>query len=56
MVNQNFEKFNEIQQKHKSQYLGDGKQKVDTDVLQSNKNSGTSVGAQGRQISSKNNK
>lgn len=52
MVNQNFDKFNEIQQKHKSVYLGSTKQEVkDSDVLQTNKNRGTSVGAEGREQS-----
>jgi hypothetical protein len=51
MVNQNFDKFNEVQQKHKSVYLGGSKsQKQGSDVLETNKNHGISVGAEGRKI------
>ena len=57
MVNQDFDKFNEVQQKHKSAYLGGSKsQKEGSDVLESNKNHGISVGAAGRAISSNDNK
>ncbi|MCT8136581.1 hypothetical protein H1D32_01700 [Anaerobacillus sp. CMMVII] len=54
MVNQDFEKFKEVSEKHKSVYLGGEKaRKVDKDVLQSNENHGTSVGAEGRDVKQK---
>ncbi|WP_161568382.1 hypothetical protein [Anaerobacillus alkaliphilus] len=56
MVNQNFEKFKEVQEKHKSVYLGGDKQNKKDDVLQSNENHGISVGAEGRKIGRSKNK
>jgi hypothetical protein len=54
MVNQNFDKFNEVQQKHKSAYLGGStSSKKETDVLGTNKNHGISAGAEGREIKQK---
>lgn len=54
MVNQDFEKFNKIQQKHKSPHLGGAQSKEershDTD---GNANSGISAGAEGREITSR---
>lgn len=48
MVNQNFDKFNEVQQKHKSTYLGGEKPREKK--LTNNNNKGISVGAEGREI------
>lgn len=57
MVNQDFEKFNEVQQKHKSVYLGGSKsQKEGSDVLGTNQNHGISAGAEGRNVGAKNKK
>jgi hypothetical protein len=57
MVNQDFEKFNDVQQKHKSVYLGGSKsQKEGTDVLGTNQDHGISAGAEGRDIGAKKNK
>ncbi len=48
MVNQNFDKFNEVQQKHKSEYLGG--EKRDRNKLTNNKNTGINAGAEGRKV------
>jgi hypothetical protein len=56
MVNQNFDEFVKVAEKHKSTYLGGSKSKnVGSDVLENNKNHGTSVGAEGRNITKKSN-
>ncbi len=54
MVNQDFEKFKKVQEKHKSVYLGGDKQQNNPDdVLQSNENHGISPGAEGRNLERK---
>lgn len=53
MVNLNFDKFNEVQKKHQSQYLGSTKKKNDgfnTDDYNTQDNTDKSIGAAGRDI------
>ncbi|WP_157812030.1 hypothetical protein [Alteribacter populi] len=56
MVNQNFEKFNKIQQKHKADYPGGenaGKSPMGRSNDTNDRDSSISVGAEGRDIPSK---
>ncbi|WP_157800930.1 hypothetical protein [Bacillus solitudinis] len=49
MVNQNFDKFIDVQEKHKSHYIGKEKtNKEGLNDMDGNLNSKTSVGAEGR--------
>ncbi|WP_227935612.1 hypothetical protein [Alkalihalobacillus deserti] len=54
MINQEFDEFNQIQQKHKSRYLkgANGPQKG-MENQNDNTNTGTSVGAEGRELTNK---
>ncbi|GAE35284.1 hypothetical protein [Halalkalibacter akibai] len=54
MVNQDFEQFNKVQQQHKSPHLkGAKKPKLGEEHQNDSRNSGISVGAEGRDIYSK---
>jgi hypothetical protein len=53
MVNQDFEKFNQEQKKHKSRYLtGANKPKIGNEEQNDSRHSGISVGAEGRNVRS----
>lgn len=54
MVNVNFDKFNSIQQKHKSHYIGGDQtqqQGITDHTYNDNQNTGKSPGATGRDVS-----